>query len=257
MRLPVMDNAEARFILQAYRPNGSDARDPLFAEPLERVRKDAKLAAWFEQQRSFDTIISAKLREVPPPAGLRESILAGVRVSAPARSRRPWGRWLAAAAALALLGAVAVRQVVGTAARPELYDLAQAAWRDTAVDGPRHRGVVPGLAAITHRLSAGNLRFAGSLGIDLAQLHADGCRTVRLGGRNVFEICFGPKNEFHLFLADSGDFLPSSDAHSPLWIEQAGLASATWADSRVAYSLVSQTGAVGLRHLLGQVDQSE
>ncbi len=80
---------------------------------------------------------------------------------------------------------------------------------------------------------------------------------MRVGGRNVFEICFGPKNEFHLFLADSGDFLPSSDARSPLWIEQAELASVTWSDSRVAYSLVSQTGAAGLRHLLGQVDRSK
>lgn len=89
-----MTNGEAKFILTAYRPNGRDAADSLFAEALAQARTDPELRKWFAAQLAFDTSISAKLRELQPPDRLRELILAGVRVSSragrPRRRHWPW-----------------------------------------------------------------------------------------------------------------------------------------------------------------------
>src|SRR4051812_36323321 len=106
-----MNNPEAKFILGAYRPDGRDAGDPMFAGALSQAEHEPELHAWFESQRKFDATIAGKLRDVAPPAELREAILAGVRASQP---RRHWWTnpaWLAAAAAIVVLAAVTVTVV--------------------------------------------------------------------------------------------------------------------------------------------------
>jgi len=86
-----MDNREAKFILGAYRPNGQDAGDPRFSEALEQARRDPILERWFLDSLAFDAAITEKLRATEVPPGLRESILAGVKVSRPLRS--PFVKW--------------------------------------------------------------------------------------------------------------------------------------------------------------------
>ncbi len=83
-----MNNDEAKFILAAYRPGGQDATDPLFAEALALASRDAELKGWLETQVSFDAAVSAKLREVRAPVGLRDKILADDHVSRRQRSSR-------------------------------------------------------------------------------------------------------------------------------------------------------------------------
>ncbi|MDB6169002.1 MAG: hypothetical protein JWM88_1866, partial [Verrucomicrobia bacterium] len=80
-----MSNNEAKFTLGAYRPNGRDAGDAMFGEPLRQARTDPALGAWFERAQAHDAAMAAKLREIAPPAALREAILAGARAS---RTRR-------------------------------------------------------------------------------------------------------------------------------------------------------------------------
>src|SRR5437867_8043687 len=80
-----MDNREAKFILNAYRPGGEDASDPLFAEALVQAQRDPVLARWFNESIAFDTAVTEKLCDVAVPADLRENILAGVKVTRPRR----------------------------------------------------------------------------------------------------------------------------------------------------------------------------
>ena len=102
-----MTNEEAKFMLQGYRPNGQDADNEAFAEALAQAERDPSLRAWFEREQAFDALIAGKLREVRAPDGLRESILAGTKLSTqpvaaertPAWWRGAWGVALAAAAA--------------------------------------------------------------------------------------------------------------------------------------------------------------
>jgi hypothetical protein len=78
-----MDNREAKFILNAYRPGGQDAHDPRFVEALDQVRRDPILQHWFDESVAFDAAMTEKLFAIPVPSDLRESILTGVKSLAP------------------------------------------------------------------------------------------------------------------------------------------------------------------------------
>ncbi len=244
-----MNNDEAKFILAAYRPSGQDATDPLFTEALAQARRDLDLKAWFNVQLAFDSQISAKLGEIQPPPGLRDLILAGARVSwRPPSWRRRWF-WFAAVAVfvISLSVLVAVRRF--EAAGPKLAELSRFALRDTAFDGADHFGSVPAIRALEQRLAETNLRSGADLNLDLARLRADGCRTVRVAGREVFEICFGRNQEFHLYVAKRGDFATAPE-DQPEFAVQGRFAVATWEDARFAYSLVTDAGPTALRQRL-------
>ena len=86
-----MTNEEAKFMLQGYRPNGSDADNQAFAEALAQAERDPQLRAWFEREQAFDAVVAEKLTELVPPAGLRGSILAGTKLSSqPETSKQSW-----------------------------------------------------------------------------------------------------------------------------------------------------------------------
>ena len=99
-----MNNHDAKFLLQAYRPGGNDSMDIQMTAALEQARRDPELGLWLAREQSFDLQMSAKLQTVTPPPGLRDAILAGGRISAPVQqTTRAWWRgaaaqWLAVAA---------------------------------------------------------------------------------------------------------------------------------------------------------------
>src|SRR5258708_35476193 len=92
-----MTNERAKLLLQAYRPGGQDARDPLYAEVLKQVRRDPELARWFEAEQSLDSAIGEKFRERSLPPTLKPNILALEMTIRPT----PWWQrrsWMATAA---------------------------------------------------------------------------------------------------------------------------------------------------------------
>ncbi len=70
-----MDNEQARFILQSFRPDGADAKDPEFAEALALAAEDRELGEWLARERAQDAAFAAALSDVAIPEDLRESIL--------------------------------------------------------------------------------------------------------------------------------------------------------------------------------------
>ena len=96
-----MTNERAKFVLGAYRPNGADAKDPMFAEALEQAKRDPNLAAWFAEQQAFDQILTERLQQIEPGEDLRSTILSGLRATPSRRGFWPIS-WLAAAAAVAI-----------------------------------------------------------------------------------------------------------------------------------------------------------
>jgi len=57
-----MNTEEAKFILSAYRPNGSDSDDATFADALRMAGDDPVLGAWFAQSRAHDAAVAGKVR---------------------------------------------------------------------------------------------------------------------------------------------------------------------------------------------------
>lgn len=242
-----MSNDEAKFILAAYRPDGRDASDARFAEAIAQAERDPELRVWWERQRAFDTKIAAKLTEVTPPPGLRETILAGGRVSQ--ARRRVWNLpvWLAAAVALLAIAAVTLRPFLRA---PSLQDFAALAVKDISIDYAEHTGFPPGLDGVQGHLAAAALPLPQGMKLSLAELRRERCRTVTIAGREVFEICFQRDGAwFHLYAARRSDFSAGSADPKALLFSQGNFSATAWADSANAYALVVRGSAATLQRL--------
>ncbi len=241
-----MNPDEAKFLLRARRPGGRDANDPVFAEALAAVERDPKLKAWHEREERRDELLGAKLGEVPVPAGLRAALLAGGRVSG---SPAAWWRrpgWLAAAAAVALL--VGVTAAWRGRADRNLDELARLAMAELASAHDSHVGRPGPLRAVQARLAepGRGVRAAGP--IDVEELRRSRCRTVTLGGREVFEICFAREGVwFHLYVTSGGGSGGATREIAAVPGER--LVAAVWSDARNSYALVTDAGRAALRRV--------
>jgi len=242
-----MDNPEAKFILKAYRPGGADAGNAAFSDALDQAQRDPELRGWFEREQAQDKVIAAKLKSVPIPVGLRESILAGGKMSA---ARRSWWRqpvWLAMAASLAVLLTATMTWRLRSP-RTDWNQLTVQILDDAAHD--EHHGS-HGLAAknLVAMLSQPTTKLGAPLPIDLSRLKTEGCRVLTVAGHEVMEVCFGRNGgEFHFYVMA----LPTSrDVPSgPRFGSHNGMHSVLWADDRNLYVLASAKEDTALKALL-------
>lgn len=247
-----MNNTEAKFILNAYRPNGRDASDATFCAALEQAKTDPGLGAWFAREQAHGTAVAAKLREIAPPAGLREAILAGGRVSggnlaAPPARRMRWSPpvWLAAAAAAVLLVvAFWPKSAPGGAV---LTDFAF----DDTLEPTRHGGRGEAAAALQAKLGDTATRLAGGLPVDFATLRTTGCRTLNVAGRDVLEVCFKRDGSwFHCYIARVEDFSGQPAKEEPVFAQKGKVAVASWADGTHRFIVASLAGREAVERLL-------
>jgi anti-sigma factor RsiW len=245
-----MNNEEAKFILGAYRPDGRDATDPQFGEALAQAERDPELRRWLESQRAFDRAVSERLGAVTPPPGLRESILAGSRVSQPRRTWWANPAWWAAAAAVVVLAIVGSRM----ARAPDgdtLAGFANFAADDIVDQHDRHDGFPAGLGDVQARLAAMKEPLSRGLRLDLEELRRQRCRSVRVAGREVFELCFNRDGTwYHLYVASRGGMPAGLNEGKPLTAARGEYASVAWLDDRNVYALVARTDAAALQRLI-------
>jgi hypothetical protein len=246
-----MNNEQARFLLRAYRPSGRDAGDPAFADALRQAQGDPALGTWFAGEQAFDAAVAAKMRALAPPAGLREAILTGARMSrtVPRERRRP-AVWMALAASVAVLLALTTYWLRHFPMGPA--DLDRMAAFALVEPGSAHTGPhADHLGAFGAWLQNPGNRVSAGPPADLAQLRAQGCRVVKIAGHDVFEICFQREGDwYHLYLARRDDFSPDNAAAGPIFREADRRSVVAWADRRLAYVLMSAAGAEALRRIL-------
>lgn len=250
-----MNNTEAKFILNAYRPGGRDANDATFSAALEQAKSDPALAAWFAREQAHGSAVAAKLREITPPAGLREAILAGGRVSGgtfaaePATTARAfWARpvWLAAAAAVAVLLTVSVafwpKRASAALTDFALFD---------ALETQKHGGHGEATGAFQAALSRDTTRLAGAMPIDFTALRANGCRTVNFAGHDVLEVCFKRDGAwFHCYVARVEDFPGAPAKAAPSFAQSGKVTAAAWADGTHRIIVASLAGRAAVQRLL-------
>jgi hypothetical protein len=251
-----MNNEQAKFILRAYRPNGRDAGNAVFCEALRQAQTDPVLGAWLAREQAFDAAVAAKLGACAAPPELREAILAGAQLSTllASRASRPWQRpaaWMALAASLAVIFTLAATywfRSPGPA--PAAFDqMARFALTEplSAHTGPH----ADKLGAVGAWLENPANRIAEAPPVDLAQLKAQGCRTVSIAGHEVFEICFKRGDGwYHLYLARRSDFAVGDNAKAPVVLAQDQRSAAAWTDQRLVYVLMAGGGAEVLRRIL-------
>ena len=241
-----MNNEEAKFILQGYRPNGADSGDATFCAALEQAKSDPALGEWFARQQAFDAAVSAKLGQVAPPGDLRAAILAGGKVTAPQAGRAWWSRpaWMGAAAGIALLLAV------GAALWPNRAEaLTDFVLQDVRVTAT-HEGHGHGSSVLQAVFSDSAVRLGQKIPLDFANLHETGCRTLYCRGNHVLEACFNRDGVwFHAYVARRSDF-PKEVGDALLITDHGGTSMATWVDDEHVIVVVSKSGRKNLEALL-------
>jgi hypothetical protein len=241
-----MRSDEAKFILSAYRPDGSDSGNAAFADALKMAASDPMLGAWFERSRAHDAAVAGKLREVAPPAGLRDAILAGARVSGPRRGEGIGRAWIAGLAAAAVLAFVIVSMKEPVRPEPSASEFASFAVNDMLT--AKHGGAGEPAGALVAALQTSGSRMPGADGINFEKLRETGCRTISFAGRDVIEVCFmRDGTQFHLYVSRvQGDPAP----RGPSFVAQAAGAAAVWSDRTFEYALASTGGTDAIRRLL-------
>lgn len=243
-----MKNDEAKFILSGYRPSGADGTDAMFCEALRQAQSDPELAGWFGRSRAYDAAVAGKLGEIAPPAGLREAILAGGRVSRAKESvwRRP--AWMAAAAAVAVIGvSTAALWPRGAQADEALVQFAMSDAREVT----KHGGHGDEARSLQGELGSAGQRLDHGLRVDFAALARSGCRTVPLGDRRVLEVCFERNGTwFHCYIARVEDFPELAAKQAPLFAQNGGMHAVSWADGAHRFVVAGPAGREALERLL-------
>lgn len=241
-----MSNNEAKFLLNAYRPGGADATDPSFASALQQAKADPALGAWFAREQAHAAAVAAKLREMAPPAGLREAILAGGRVTEQATKRAParWG-WLALAAGIAAVAALGTALWPRAAAADTLTTFAL----NDVVHG-RHGGHGTAEHALETMLGSASTHLAGDLPVNFEQLAGSGCRTLSVAGHQVLEVCFVRQGaEYHCYIGWASEFGGGSAAGAR-FVQEGALAAVTWTHGALRYVVAGKAGIDDLKALL-------
>ena len=233
-----MDSSQAKEILLRYRPGTTDTADPEFTEALEQARRDPQLDRWFEQHRAFQNTIRDRLKRLPVPADLKQTILAG---HAPPDNVVWWqGRafqTLAAAAAIVL--------VIGLAwfRSPPREDRTFAAFRDRVVRNAQ-RGYSMDMATtnlneIRRFLATHDGHADYALPAPLQKLPGDGCAILRWRNTKVSMVCFdsGNHNDLYLFVADRFDLPDAPATDQPLFTRVEKLTAASWSAGDKTYVL--------------------
>lgn len=245
-----MNNEEAKFILSAYRPNGADAGDATFSTAIEQTRQDPTLGDWFEQEQKFDRLMTAKLNAIVPPAGLREAIIAGAKVSHVPSTGNPWWRqtaWLAAAASLAVL--LAAGSLLFWPARADARELARFAMRDLDTGSQHHGYDGAERNALQASLQNPTAHLQQGVPVDFNRLATKGCRTLNFAGHEVLEVCFQRNGAwFHCYIVRRDDF--SNVSTTPDFFTSGNASCAAWASAEHVFVVASKAGTSALKQLL-------
>jgi hypothetical protein len=245
-----MDNREAKFILNAYRPGGQDASDPRFVDALQQAWRDPVLERWFVDSIAFDTAMTEKLRAIEVPRDLRESILAGVKVSRPLRWPKPFIRWAIAAAALismAILGSLIwqnTRPAHLAGWQNEALDVVSSLVRnESSFDAQSHNA-----SELVAWLRANHAPAAQTLPQSLDKLQSLGCKTFSWNGTAVSVICFMRSDGGLIHLVTMNT--PAASGRTPRLVQRDHWATATWREGNMTYMLALEGSPDQLRRYL-------
>ncbi|MEW6159252.1 MAG: hypothetical protein AB1813_17640 [Verrucomicrobiota bacterium] len=245
-----MDNHEAKFILQSFRPQGQDANDPAFAEALKRTWEDPELARWFAEERSLDAAIAGKLKQVKAPDDLRTAILAGGKVGA---RQRGWTlRWpvLAWAASIVLLLALSAFWFRGAAPRElAAYQRAMLQVLET------HAGLEfysPDPQKLAEWLKENNVPVSFTLPEKMKSLSGLGCQCATWNGKPVGLLCMKADGGqlIHLFVIRSDDLPSAPRSQEPILTRRGEWTVASWTRGETTYLLAGLGGRELIRKYL-------
>lgn len=254
-----MNNQEAKLILQAYRPGGEDASDPLFAEALEQARLDPELQKWLAEENALEARLQARLEAaIPVPRRLKSDLLALQKIS----RQSPWWSWwfhpmklAPATAVVLLLGLAALFLFPQKQAQLASFQATMAHY------SAQEQGHVTfeshDLAKIQQWLQGRGIETKFELPTVLHRGIPQGCRLVNWNGHEATMVCFMLDNGEHmdLFVMDHANLPDFPVNGAPQYAKADGLMTATWSDGGKIYLLTGRNRTV-LQKILQNAEQS-
>jgi hypothetical protein len=245
-----MPTHPVREILSVYRESEPACAEEPFLEARRAIDSDPSLAAWWQEERSLDAEIGAKLRGAPLPAGLEERMLAVGKPS----TGRPFAvnaiALLAAACFIALAAVISLNKPAADAThslanyRQEMVDFIKAP--------PALEMTTDRLADATAFLAKTSAPSAIAVPPKVQALEPVGCRTLHFGGGEVALICFKRTDGrlLHLFVADRKHLPQFSSGARPDYAAQGEWMTATWSEGDHVYLMTVQGDRAALESYL-------
>ena len=247
---------ETKLLLSARRPGGHDDAEPAIAEALARAKSDPALSAWVEEQQRTDAALALKLLSVQPPASLRDTILAGGKVS-----RRGWRAWfeqkawrnftnseMFAAVAVVLVLAVAI---IFNRSEPRDWQNAGALEVARIENSQRELDHVAGnMDEIRLWLAKQSCPAPATLPAQMQGLPIYGCAKMNWHGQPMSIVCFsmGGGREVHLVTINIQD-LAAPPESVPEYATINGYMAASWSEGEVAMMLIGKVERADLEKL--------
>jgi len=245
-----MKNEEAKLILQAYRPGGRDAGDPMFAEALEQARRDPELQKWLAQEQALDSLLQARLQKaVPIPFGLKTRLLAQSKAVRPVA----WWRipfWQATVAVLVIMATLAVLWLKPTN-QFQFADL-RGAMVQTSLQMDDHVShLAQDMTNVRDWLKTQNAPSDYGLPAALRDAMLKGCKVVDWHGRKVTMLCLkAGTSHVDLFVIDCTRFRDFRPSETVQFGNDNGLTTAVWCNGDKTYLLAGKVDESDLRKML-------
>jgi hypothetical protein len=237
---------EAKEILQLYRPGTEDADDPQVAEALALAESNPELSLWLEMHIACQEAMRAKLRQISPPAGLKEQILSEHAASPRAVPRPPVLSYAVAALAILLLGALVFvwlpRRSPTSANSLAMFqrEMVSIALRSYPMD--LHTNNASGIRAyLTQKSAPANF----TLPAGLQKTPVVGCAVELWQGASVSLVCFrtgkplapGSEADLWLFVADRASVKNLAATTTTQFAKISKVITATWSQGDKLYLL--------------------
>lgn len=245
-----MDEAQARLILQSYSPRAAQDDDPEMAEALKTAAANPELVRWLEEEQAFDQAVAQHLEAIPAPFGLRTRILAQAEETQ-RTSKFRWAFRIAATVALLLL----VAQGVGFWRASQRGANLQAEYAKEMTSfvqlSPPLQMEGSDLGQIRNWLAEKNAAPA-KVPARLAALEPLGCRVLSFRGQKVTLICFQREGQrlAHLFVVDRAALPKLKPGAKPIFANEHGWMTATWAEGDSIYMIALQGGRAAIEEYL-------
>lgn len=235
-----MNNQEAKLILHAYRPNGRDAADPMFAEALEQARRDPELQQWFANETALNTRIQERLiTAVPMPSELKSNLLALRKTVRPASW---WHRPMNLAAAAAILFLAGIAFILLPNKQGQVVSFREAmAEHSLQTEGhvvfESHQ-----IADIRRWLQDRGFAADFNLPAMLQGGTPQGCRVVDWNGHKATMVCFMLEGQhMDLFVMDRSDLPGFPRSGAPQFAKAEGLMTVMWTRGQDVYLLTGSS----------------
>jgi hypothetical protein len=229
---------QAKQILLLYRSR-RDLEEAEVKAAFELAQRDPELQQWFERHCAAQRRIKDQFSGLRVPPHLRDAIVAGRKIVRPVFWRRP--AWLAAAAAIAVLGGVAALWLrPGPFEKFDLYRtrIVSTVWREYRMDI-----VTNDLVAVNNYLARSGAPTNYVVPDKLRQLTVTGGGKLKWGDEPVSMVCFDAGAEQMLFLfVVHRDALKGEPERSPNLHRVNRFQTASWSDAVNIYVLAGPDG---------------